>query len=59
MKKDNLINFLLGMMVALGLFVITSFAIEYDNYLNLFLLTMAGLFLGLPIGLYLGNRNDD
>ena len=48
--KMNILNFMLGMMVAIGLGIIGMFIIQGVNYLNLFLLIMSGAFWGFPIG---------
>jgi|TARA_R110002153_G_scaffold235651_2_gene389026 ABC-type proline/glycine betaine transport system permease subunit len=50
--KMNILNFMLGMMVAIGLGIIGMFIIQGVNYLNLFLLIMSGAFLGFPIGYF-------
>jgi len=49
----NILNFMLGMMVAIGLGIIGTYAILYNGYVDIFLLVMAGAFLGFPIGYYI------
>ena len=51
--KMNLFNFMLGMMVAIGLGIIGTYAILYNGYVDIFLLVMAGAFLGFPLGYYI------
>ena len=48
--KMNLFDFMVGMMVAIAIVTIVTFALEYTNYLTLSLLVMSGAFLGFPIG---------
>ena len=51
--KMNLFDFMLGMMVAIGLGIIGTYAILYNGYVDIFLLVMAGAFLGFPLGYYI------
>ena len=51
--RMNILNFMLGMMVAIGLGIIGTYAILYNGYVDIFLLVMAGAFLGFPLGYYI------
>tara|TARA_R110001583_G_scaffold68869_1_gene195645 strand:- start:112 stop:363 length:252 start_codon:yes stop_codon:yes gene_type:complete len=50
--KMNLLDFMLGMMVAIGLGIIVIFVTGDINYINMFALVMSGAFLGFPIGYF-------
>ena len=49
----NLLDFMLGMMVAIGLGIIVIFVTGDINYMNMFALVMSGAFLGFPFGYYI------
>lgn len=51
--KMNLLDFMLGMMVAIGLGIIVIFVTGDINYINMFALVMSGAFLGFPFGYYI------
>ena len=51
--RMNILNFMLGMMVAIGLGIIVIFVTGDINYINMFVLVMSGAFLGFPFGYYI------